>query len=148
MKYAFIREHETQYPVRRLCKVMMVHTSGYYSWHLRPEPIRSIEDRRLLGHIKQSWPESGVVYDYRKVYDDLGDLGESCGRNRVHRLMRKDSLHVQTGYHRRPGHLKGAPPLLRRTTCNNNLMSPSRTAFGLPLLRTFARMRAGYSLLQ
>ena len=85
----------------------MVHPSGYYAWRLNPESARSVEDRRLLGHIKQSWLESGAVYGYRKVHDDLRDLGETCGRNRIHRLMRKALLRSQTGYHRRPGHRKG-----------------------------------------
>lgn len=76
---------------------MQVHPSGYYAWRLQPESARSIEDRRLLGHIKQSWLESGAVYGYRKVYDDLRELAETCGRNRVLRLMRSASLRSQTG---------------------------------------------------
>jgi putative transposase len=91
---------------------MMVHPSGYYAWRSNPESARSIEDCRLLGHIKQSWLESGAVYGYRKVHDDLRDLGETCGRNRVHRLMRKALLRSQTGYHRRPGHRKGPPSVV------------------------------------
>jgi putative transposase len=88
---------------------MMVHRSGYYAWRSTPESARSIEDRRLLGHIKQSWLESGAIYGYRKVHADLRDLGEACGRNRIHRLMRQALLRSQTGYHRRPGHRKGQP---------------------------------------
>jgi putative transposase len=107
VRYAFIREHEDQYPVRRLCKVMALHPSGYYAWRTHPESTRSIEDRRLLGHIKQSWLESGAVYDDRKVHDDLRELGETCGHNRVYRLMRQAAIRSQTGYHRRPGHRGG-----------------------------------------
>ena len=107
MRYAFIREQEPAYPVRRLCKVMAVHPSGYYAWRGGPASVRSQEDQRLLGHIKQSWLESGAVYGYRKVHDDLRELGEICGRNRVYRLMRAASLRSQTGYHRRPGHRGG-----------------------------------------
>jgi putative transposase len=62
----------------------------------------------LLGLIKQSWIESGAVYGYRKIHDDLRELGEGCGPNRVHRLMRAEGLRSQTGYHRRPGH-RGGP---------------------------------------
>lgn len=31
----------------------------------------------------QSWLESGGGYGYRKITDDLRDLGESCGKHRV-----------------------------------------------------------------
>ncbi len=86
-----------------------VHPSGFYAWRIRPESERAIEDRRLMGHIKQSWIESGTVYGYRKVYDDLRELGEHCGRNRVHRLMKSESLRAQIGYGRRPGP-RGGPP--------------------------------------
>jgi putative transposase len=101
---------------------MQVHPSGYYAWRLQPESARSIEDRHLLGHIKQSWLESGAVYGYRKVYDDLRELAETCGRNRVLRLMPSASLRSQTGYHRRPGQREGSRPLSRRTICSSNLM--------------------------
>ncbi len=88
--------------------MMAVHPSGYYAWCVTPESPRAIEDRRLLGLIKQSWLESGAVYGYRKVLDDLRDLGERCGKNRVYRLMRKEEIRSQTGYRRRPGPRGGA----------------------------------------
>jgi putative transposase len=34
--------------------------------------------------------ESGGVYGYRKVYDDLQELGERCGKHRIARLMRRE----------------------------------------------------------
>jgi len=86
---------------------MAVHPSGYYAWRTNPQSKRKIEDRRLLGHIKQSWLEGGAVYGYRKVHDDLRELGETCGHNRVYRLMRQAALRSQTGYHRRPGRRSG-----------------------------------------
>lgn len=82
--------------------MMAVHPSGYYAWLETPHCPRAIEDKRLLGHIKQSWLESGSVYGYRKVRDDLLALGETCGKHRVYRLMRQEKLRSQTGYHRRP----------------------------------------------
>ena len=47
------------------------------------------------------------MYGYRKVHDDLRELGETCGHNRVYRLMRQAAIRSQTGYHRRPGHRGG-----------------------------------------
>ena len=63
---------------------------------------RAVEDQRLLGRIKQSWLESGGVYGYRKVHDDMRELGKRCGHNRVARLMRAEGLRSQRGYGRRP----------------------------------------------
>lgn len=56
-----------------------------------------------------SWLESGGVYGYRKIHDDLREVGESCGRHRVARLMRLEGLRSQTGYRRRPGKYGGKP---------------------------------------
>ncbi len=58
---------------------------------------RQLEDTRLLGLIKQSWLESGSIYGYRKITDDLRDLGERCGKHRVYRLMKLEGLRSQTG---------------------------------------------------
>ncbi len=82
--------------------MMVVHPSGYYAWLETSHCSRAIEDKRLLGHIKQSWLEGGSVYRYRKVRDDLLALGESCGKYRVCSLMRQEKLRSQTGYPRRP----------------------------------------------
>ena len=77
---------------------MNVHPSGYYAWRTSPTSARQREDIRLLGLIKQFWLESGGVYGYRKVTDDMRDTGERCSRHRVYRLMRTEGLRSQTGY--------------------------------------------------
>ena len=109
MRYAFIKDHERAHAVRCLCKVLDVHPSGYYAWRSAPDSARAIDDRRLLGRIKQSWLESGSVYGYRKVADDLRELGERCGKHRVARLMKAEGLRAQRGYRRRPGRYGGKP---------------------------------------
>ncbi len=56
---------------------------------------RQRDNERLTGQLKQCWLESGGVYGYRKLHGDLRDLGEQCGMNRVHRLMRRAGLRAQ-----------------------------------------------------
>ncbi|PAV66075.1 hypothetical protein WR25_23540 [Diploscapter pachys] len=84
---------------------------GYYAWLAEPTSARAKDDQRLLGMIKHSWLESGGVYGYRKIHDDLRELGEACGKHRVARLMRLEGLRSQTGYRRRPGRYGGKPPV-------------------------------------
>lgn len=112
MKYAFVRDHAAVFPVRRLCAVLDIHPSGYYAWRRSPHSARAIEDKRLVELIRQSWQDSEHIYGYRKVTHDLRDLGESCGRHRVARLMRENHLRSQTGYKRRPGNRQGRPSLV------------------------------------
>ena len=77
-----------------------VHPSGYYAWCKQPRSARSKANERFTGLIKQFWLESGGIYGYRKIHSDLREVGESCGINRVHRLMRAAGLRAQVGYRR------------------------------------------------
>jgi putative transposase len=95
--------------VRLLCHLLEVHPSGYYSWARQPLSARARNDRRLTGLIKQFWLESDGVYGYRKIHTDLRSVGEHCGPNRVHRLMRMAGLRTEVGYRRCP-RAKGVIP--------------------------------------
>ena len=110
LKYAFISQLSADYSVRRLCLTLKVHASGYYAWLAEPKSARAKDDQRVLGLIKHAWLESGGVYGYRKIHDDLREPGEACGKHRVARLMRLEGLRSQTGYRRRPGRYGGKPP--------------------------------------
>jgi putative transposase len=112
VRYAFIKHHELEYSVRRMCKVMQVNPSGYYAWKTVPQSPRTIDDLRLLGLLKQAWLESGGVYGYRKLTLDMRDLGERCGKHRVARLLKGEGLRSQAGYGRRPGVRGGKPALV------------------------------------
>ena len=61
------------------------------------------EDKRQIGLLQTAWEESGKVYGYRKLHDDLLDHGETCCPNRVARLTRIAGIKAQIGYKRRPG---------------------------------------------
>jgi len=39
--------------------------------------------------IKHSWLESGSIYGHRKITKDLRELGETCSKHRVARLMKQ-----------------------------------------------------------
>jgi putative transposase len=107
-----MREHLHEFRLAAMCRVLDVHRSGFYAWLRQPQSDRSRDDQRLSGLIKQSWLESGAVYGYRKVCADLRDLGESCSRHRVARLMRGEELQAQRGYGRRPTVRGGAPAIV------------------------------------
>ena len=109
MKYAFIKQHEDHHPAKLMCQVMGIHPSGYYAWKKQPVSARAKDNQRLLGLIKQSWLESGCIYGYRKVYDDMMDLSETCSANRVQRLMHKEGLKAQVGY-KKHRYIKGGKP--------------------------------------
>ena len=58
--------------------------------------------------MKQFWLESGGIYGYRKIYDDIQSAGEAWGKNRIYRLAKSEGLQSQPGYKRRV-HCGGKP---------------------------------------
>ena len=91
--------------------MLRVHPSGFYAWLKQPLSRRAAEDARQTELLKEAWEDSGKVYGYRKLHDDLRDLGELCCPNRVARLARMAGVKAQIGYRRRPGKYGGKPSI-------------------------------------
>jgi putative transposase len=116
MKYAFIRAHQAEFGVRAVCRVLRVHFSGFYAWLKEPLSRRALEDVRQTDLIRQAWSDSGKVYGYRKLADDLRDQGEQVSENRVARLASLAGILAQVGYKRRPGRYGGKPAVVASNT--------------------------------
>jgi putative transposase len=112
MTYTFIKAHRIEFTVRAMCRMLRVHPSGFYSWLKQPFSKRAKEDQRQTELLKQAWQESGKVYGYRKLHDDLRDQGESLCPNRAARLSRCAGISAQIGYRRKPGTYGGKPSLV------------------------------------
>ncbi len=81
MRYAFVSEHRPLFSVRAMCRCLRIHPSGFYAWLKNPLSNRAREDARQTRLIRTAWKDSGKVYGYRKLHDDLLDQGETCGPN-------------------------------------------------------------------
>ncbi len=112
MKYAFVSEHRPLFSVRAMCRSLRIHPSGFYAWLKNPLSKRAKEDIRQTEIIRDAWKDSGKVYGYRKLHDDLLDQGEACCPNRVARLATLAGIKAQIGYKRRPGSYGGKPSLV------------------------------------
>jgi len=112
MKYAFVNQHRPLFSVRAMCRCLRIHPSGFYAWLKNPLSHRGREDKRQTELIKKAWEDSGKVYGYRKLHDDLLDQGETCCPNRVARLASLAGIKAQIGYKRRPGTYGGKPSVV------------------------------------
>lgn len=128
MRYAFIKLHRLQFNVSVMCRMLCVHHSGFYAWLKQPFSKRAIEDRRQTELLRGAWEESGKVYGYRKLHDDLCDQGETCCPNRVARLARLAGIKAQIGYKRRVGKYGGRPSIAVDNTLDRQfeVASPDR----------------------
>jgi len=98
VKYRFINDHRDEHAVRTMCRVLRVSSSGFYDWLSRPLSSHAIEDRRLLPLIRASYTASGGVYGARRVFQDLREIGETCGKHRVERIMKVNGIKAVHGY--------------------------------------------------
>ena len=92
MKYRMIERCRDAFPVRMMCRCLRVSPSGYYGWRDRPASRRKQANMRLLSRIRDLHAESDGVFGSPRMCDELRYEGESCSRNRVARLMRRDGL--------------------------------------------------------
>lgn len=123
MIYKFMAEHESEFRIQRMCRVLGIGRSGYYAWRSRPASQRVQVDDALLVKIKQEYQSSRGTYGSPRIHAALHQQGVKCGRKRVARLMR---LHKITGRKRQkrrpvttqrdPGAMP-APNLLNQEFC-------------------------------
>jgi len=75
-----------------MCRVLKVNRSGFYAWSKTPISKRAKEDKRLYGLINNFWLDSDGIYGSPRIYLDLRESGETCGENRVAKIMRMNNI--------------------------------------------------------
>lgn len=95
MRYHFIREHDREFRITALCRVLGVSRSGYYGWRTRPASARSQANARLLQHIRAIHVSSRENYGAVKTWEALTSAGETCGLNRVARLRQAHGIEAK-----------------------------------------------------
>ncbi|EKJ3445950.1 IS3 family transposase [Salmonella enterica] len=111
LKYRFINEHRTAWGVMTMCRVLCVARAGFYAWLHNPVSARDKDNQRLLTLIRDSYSLSGGVYGYRRVHGDLNEIGETCGKNRVGRIMQLNRIKAVRGY-KAPRRIAGRPSVV------------------------------------
>jgi putative transposase len=87
MRFRFIEKHRDELPVKLMCKVLEVSTSGYYAWRGRLPSKREMANRALTAKIQEEFKKSGETYGSPRIYQVMRKLGLMCSQNRVARLM-------------------------------------------------------------
>ena len=95
MRYDFIRAHQDQFSVSRMCAVLKVSRNGYYDWRDRPESKRSRENRAVLSQIREVHTRSREAYGTLKTWRELRAEGHQWGRHRVARLRREAGIEAR-----------------------------------------------------
>lgn len=113
-----------------LCRKLGVSRGGYYAWRDREASQRKMDDRRLLAEILPIFRASRETYGYPRVHAALKARNIVCGKHRVARIMRENSLKARMArrfkFHRhRPRSSRAS-----RTCCSINPTPPPPTKSG------------------
>jgi len=81
-----------EYPIREMCHLFGVSSSGYYRWCKQKPSRRQLENENLLNQIRGIHESVRQVYGSPRMKAALAIRGYSCGHNRVARLMRDNRI--------------------------------------------------------
>ena len=81
-RFRAVSELETEFLVKRLCRVLGVSRSGFYAWRSGPLSPRAAGNEDLLEVIRRIHGESRGTYDAPRVHGQLRRRGIIVGRHR------------------------------------------------------------------
>jgi transposase InsO family protein len=94
-----MRDHQTEFEVKIMCRVLDVSRGGYYAWLRRqeqgqgqPPGKREAANRQLSDHIWTVFRRSRGTYGSPRIHADLREQGIACSRKRVARLMSRHGI--------------------------------------------------------
>jgi putative transposase len=77
-----------------MCEILEVSRSGFYAWPKRQPSQREASNRRLAERerIREIPISTNGICGSPRIYRELRDAGEPCGRHRVARIMRAEGI--------------------------------------------------------
>lgn len=112
-------QHQAEYPIVTMCRLLGVSTSGYYAWCSRVVSEREQADAELSERVVAIHQRSRGTYGAPRVHAELASEGVLVGRKRVARLMRVAGLAGASRRRQfrttvRDPHQRPAPDLVQR----------------------------------
>jgi transposase InsO family protein len=95
MKYRFIHDHQHQIGIKRLCAVLQVSRSAYYSWHQAGSSMREQYNQALVERISKIHQQSHKTYGSPRIWHALRQQGIRCSRKRIARLMHSHGIRAK-----------------------------------------------------
>jgi putative transposase len=87
-----VSDHQADYPIASMCRLLGVSSSGYYAWMKRRPSRRAETDAELVGEIRAAHTASRGTYGAPRIHAELTARGMRVGRKRVARLMSRTGL--------------------------------------------------------
>lgn len=96
MRYSFIEDHRTSWPVTVMADLLGVSTAGFYAWRDRPLRQRQQRRDRLLVEISSIHEQFKGRYGSPRIHAELKATGHGCCVNTVAEVMRQAGIKAKT----------------------------------------------------
>ncbi len=97
MKYAWIKDHRDEFPIRAMCEVIGVSRSAFHHWMRCPTRVRQQRREKLIHEIRSIREERFMdVYGSPRMTKELNGRGVSVCENTVARVMNEADLPAKT----------------------------------------------------
>ena len=114
MRYRFIEKHRSRYPVQKMCQVLKVTRSAYYSWLKHKPSKRAQEEEIILVKLRAAFEKSRKNYGIKRLQKKLEQQGIKIGKNRIARLKAKYNIYPKgrkRKYQKQKAELPASPNL-------------------------------------
>lgn len=92
MRFVWIQAHTKEFPVKVMCKVLQVSTSGFYAWRDRAPSAQQKQREQRSRQVATAFEASRKTYGSPRVYRELAGQGVKISENTVAKLMRRQQL--------------------------------------------------------
>jgi transposase InsO family protein len=82
--------------VEKMCRILGVSRSGYYSRRKNGKSKRDEEQERLFTIIKEIYIDSRGIYGSPRITAELRRRGERCNKKKVARIMKSEGMKAKT----------------------------------------------------
>jgi putative transposase len=91
-----VKNHRSEFSVKKMCRVLGVSRSGYYIWGKHSKSNRQRENERLLMYIRDAFIKGRGTYGSPRVTAELQAHGIECSKKRVAHLMKSHGIKAKT----------------------------------------------------
>lgn len=92
VRFWFIKNHITEFPVGKMCQVLKVSTSGYYKWLHKVPSMRVLRNQMIAKQIKAIYHTSKGRYGSPRITKELNMNGIKASKVLVAKLMKQEHL--------------------------------------------------------
>lgn len=92
MKYKFIKNNESVFPIEKMCQILQLSSSGYYKWKNRPSGKRLLLKEKIKQQITSIYFSSKQRYGSPRITFELNSLGYKISRITVAKYMKELGL--------------------------------------------------------